>query len=217
VLKKLTRINWVQSIIAYKIYFIIICIEKLSNWKTINREVVVNVTKEKKPLIILMWHNQIVGVPYSWKLEKKVYNIVTDHPDGKLSNKIQKKFGFVSLERSSKKPTNILRKLIEIGKSNDCIFITPDAPHGPANQINSNIYSLVKKIDANVIFLTFSTNKKITLKTWDKLKIPLPFSKGFFYWGKIISYRDYNQDTFNHEIKHQLNEGIKVVNEHLNL
>ncbi len=216
-LKKLTRINWVQSIIAYKIYFIIICIEKLSSWKTINREIVVNVTKEKKPLIILMWHNQIVGVPYSWRLEKKVYNIVTDHPDGKLSNKIQKKFGFVSLERSSKKPTNILRKLIEIGKSNDCIFITPDAPHGPAKQINSNIYSLVKKIDANVIFLTFSTNKKITLKTWDKLRIPLPFSKGFFYWGKIISYRDYNQDTFNHEIKHQLNEGIKVVNEHLNL
>ena len=50
-LKKLTRINWVQSIIAYKIYFIIICIEKLINWKTINREIVVNVTKEKKPLI----------------------------------------------------------------------------------------------------------------------------------------------------------------------
>ena len=172
-LKKLTRINWVQSIIAYKIYFIIICIEKLSSWKTINREIVVNVTKEKKPLIILMWHNQIVGVPYSWRLEKKVYNIVTDHPDGKLSNKIQKKFGFVSLERSSKKPTNILRKLIEIGKSNDCIFITPDAQHGPTNQINSNIYSLVKKIDANVIFLTFSTNKKITLKTWDKLKMLL--------------------------------------------
>ena len=55
-LKKLTRINWVQSIIAYKIYFIIICIEKLSSWKTINREIVVNVTKEKKPLIIIMWH-----------------------------------------------------------------------------------------------------------------------------------------------------------------
>ena len=216
-LKKITRINWVQSLIAYKIYLVIICIEKLSHWKTINREIIINITKEKKPLIILMWHNQIVGVPYSWRLEKKVYNIVTDHPDGKLSNKIQKKFGFVSLERSSKKPTNILRKLIEIGKNNDCIFITPDAPHGPVNQVNSNIYSLVKKIDANVVFLTFSTNKKITLKTWDKLTIPLPFSKGFFYWGKILNHRDYDQDTFNHEIKYQLNEGIKVVNEHLNL
>ena len=75
-LKKITRINWVQSLIAYKIYLIIICIEKLSHWKTINREIIINITKEKKPLIILMWHNQIVGVPYSWRLEKKVYNYV---------------------------------------------------------------------------------------------------------------------------------------------
>ena len=164
-----------------------------------------------------MWHNQIVGIPYSWGLNKKVYNIVTDHPDGNLSNKIQKKFGFISIQRSSKKPTNILRKLIEVGKNNDCIFITPDAPHGPANQINSNIYNLVKKIDANVIFLSFKTNKKIILKTWDKLRIPMPFSKGFFYWGKIIDYKKFNEEQFNKKIKENLDEGINVVNEHLNL
>ena len=206
-----------QSIIAYKIYILIILIKKLSSWKTINREVIINATSEKKPLIILMWHNQIVGIPYSWGLDKKVYNIVTDHPDGNLSNKIQKKFGFISIQRSSKKPTNILRKLIEVGKNNDCIFITPDAPHGPANQINSNIYNLVKKIDANVIFLSFKTNKKIILKTWDKLRIPMPFSKGFFYWGKIIDYKKFNEEQFNKKIKENLDEGINVVNEHLNL
>jgi|TARA_B110000114_G_scaffold159053_1_gene174703 lysophospholipid acyltransferase (LPLAT)-like uncharacterized protein len=217
VLKTITRISWVQSIIAYKIYILIILIKKLSSWKTINREVIINATSEKKPLIILMWHNQIVGIPYSWGLNKKVYNIVTDHPDGNLSNKIQKKFGFISIQRSSKKPTNILRKLIEVGKNNDCIFITPDAPHGPANQINSNIYNLVKKIDANVIFLSFKTNKKIILKTWDKLRIPMPFSKGFFYWGKIIDYKKFNEEQFNKKIKENLDEGINVVNEHLNL
>ncbi len=216
-LKTITRISWVQSIIAYKIYILIILIKKLSSWKTINREVIINATSEKKPLIILMWHNQIVGIPYSWGLNKKVYNIVTDHPDGNLSNKIQKKFGFISIQRSSKKPTNILRKLIEVGKNNDCIFITPDAPHGPANQINSNIYNLVKKIDANVIFLSFKTNKKIILKTWDKLRIPMPFSKGFFYWGKIIDYKKFNEEQFNKKIKENLDEGINVVNEHLNL
>ncbi len=216
-LKTITRISWVQSIIAYKIYILIILIKKLSSWKTINREVIINATSEKKPLIILMWHNQIVGIPYSWGLDKKVYNIVTDHPDGNLSNKIQKKFGFISIQRSSKKPTNILRKLIEVGKNNDCIFITPDAPHGPANQINSNIYNLVKKIDANVIFLSFKTNKKIILKTWDKLRIPMPFSKGFFYWGKIIDYKKFNEEQFNKKIKENLDEGINVVNEHLNL
>ena len=216
-LKKFTRIRWVQSIVAYKIYLIIILIKKLSSWKTINREAIISATSQKKPLIILMWHNQIIGIPYSWKLKKKVYNIVSDHPDSQLSRKIQKRFGFISLERSSKKPTNILRKIIEIGKNNDCIFITPDAPHGPANEINSNIYNLVKKLDANVISLTFKTNKKIIVKTWDKLRIPMPFSKGFFYWGEIIDYKKFNEEEFNKEIKERLNEGIRIVNEHINL
>ena len=216
-LKKITRISWIQSVVAYKIYLTLKLIEKLSVWKTINREIIVNVISQKKPLIILMWHNQIVGVPYSWKLDKKVYNIVTDHPDGNLSNKIQKKFGFISIQRSSKKPTNILRKLIQIGKNNECIFITPDAPHGPANEINSNIYNLVKKIDANVICLSFKTNKKIILNTWDKLRIPMPFSKGFFYWGEMINYKNFNEVQFNKIIKKKLNEGVDVVNEYLNL
>lgn len=216
-LKKITRISWVQSVVAYKIYITIKLIEKLSIWKTINREVIVDIISQKKPLIILMWHNQIVGVPYSWRLDKKVYNIVTDHPDGNLSNKIQKKFGFISIQRSSKKPTNILRKLIQIGKNNECIFITPDAPHGPANEINSNIYNLVKKIDANVICLSFKTNKKIILNTWDKLRIPMPFSKGFFYWGEMINYKNFNEEQFNKIIKKNLNEGVSIVNEYLNL
>ncbi|MDB9777037.1 DUF374 domain-containing protein [Alphaproteobacteria bacterium] len=216
-LKKITRISWVQSVVAYKIYLTLRLIEKLSIWKTINREIIVNVISQKKPLIILMWHNQIVGVPYSWKLDKKVYNIVTDHPDGNLSNKIQKKFGFISIQRSSKKPTNIFRKLIQIGKNNECIFITPDAPHGPVNEINSNIYNLVKKIDANVICLSFKTNKKIILNTWDKLRIPMPFSKGFFYWGEMINYKNFNEVQFNKIIKKNLNEGVDVVNEYLNL
>ena len=216
-LKKITRIGWVQSIIAFIIYLLIILIKNFSSWKTINREVILKTVSKEKPLIILMWHNQIVGVPYSWDLNKKIYNIVSDHPDGKLSRKIQNKFGFISLERSSKKPTNILRKLIEIGKNNDCIFITPDAPHGPPNQINSNIYNLVKKLDANVIFLSFKTNKNIIIRTWDKLSIPMPFSKGYFYWGETINYKKFNENEFNTKIKKNLDEGIKIINEHFNL
>ena len=70
-LKKFTRIRWVQSILAYKIYLIIILIKNFSRWKTINRETIISATSQKKPLIILMWHNQIIGIPYSWKLKKK--------------------------------------------------------------------------------------------------------------------------------------------------
>ena len=46
-LKKFTRIRWVQSILAYKIYLIIILIKKLSSWKTINRKAIISATSQK--------------------------------------------------------------------------------------------------------------------------------------------------------------------------
>ncbi len=35
-----------------------------------------------------------------------------------------------------------------------------------------------------VVFLTFKTNNFFQLNNWDKLKIPMPFGKGIFYWGE---------------------------------
>tara|TARA_X000000368_G_C23051510_1_gene721632 strand:- start:2387 stop:3040 length:654 start_codon:yes stop_codon:yes gene_type:complete len=217
VLKKVTRINCIQEIIASILYYLLSLIKILSNWQTINPEVIEKIANKKKPLIILLWHNQIIGIPYCWNINKKLYNIVSDHPDSKLSAKVQKKYGFESIERSSKKPTTIFRKLIEIGKKNDCIFITPDGPHGPRYNVNSNIFNLAKKIKADIIFLSFKTNKKIFLKTWDRLRLPMPFSKGYYYWGKIISTEKYNEKEFNETIIKNLNNGKKIIDDYFSL
>ena len=216
-LKKITRINWVQNVIVRILYCILVAVKNLSSWRHLNSKILTKASSQKKPLIILLWHNQVIGVTYGWNIKKKVYNIVTDHPDGTLSAKFHELLGFDSIVRSSKKPTNILRELIKIGKKNECIFITPDGPHGPKHQINGKIYNLVKKINANVICLSFITNNKLILNTWDKLMVPYPFSKGHYYFSEIIDYQKFNEEDFNKEIKNKLNEGIDKIYEHHNL
>lgn len=216
--KLITRINWVQNLLSYLIFLLLKLIKASSKWNTINPEYLTKIIKNEKPLIILLWHNQIVGINFCWnKNNKKVYNIATDHPDGILSAKIQSKFGIQSIVRSSKKPTMLYKKLLEIAKRKECIFITPDGPHGPPQQVNGNIYKLVKKLDAEVIFLSFKTDKNIIFNTWDKLRVPKLFSKGYYYWGECIDYKNYEEEEFNKEIIRSLNSGSKKINEYFHI
>ena len=122
-IKKITRINWVQELIATVLYTIISITKIMSNWRVINPDEIKIILENKKPLIIITWHNQIVGINYCWKFKKKVINIVSDHPDSILSSKIQKKFGINSLIRYKNKPTFIYRELLKASKNNDCIFM----------------------------------------------------------------------------------------------
>jgi lysophospholipid acyltransferase (LPLAT)-like uncharacterized protein len=34
--------------------------------------------------------------------------------------------------------------------------------------------------------VTFSTARRVLLKTWDRFHMPLPFSRGVFLWGEPV-------------------------------
>ena len=93
--------------------------------------------------------------------------------------------------------------------------ITPDAPHGPPYEINTNIYKLAKKFDLKIALLTFKTNRFFRLNNWDKLKIPLPFSKGIFFWGEeIINPSQFDENSFKKYIIDNLNKNLKLIDAH---
>jgi lysophospholipid acyltransferase (LPLAT)-like uncharacterized protein len=126
---------------------------------------------------------------------------------------VQKKFGLDPLLRKKDNPSFLIRN-ISITKSNgDCIYITPDAPHGPKYQINTNIYKLAIKYNMKLAILSFKTNRFFRLKNWDQLKIPLPFSKGVYLWGEqIIDAKHFkSEDEFNTEIVKKLNTNKKKI------
>ena len=125
---------------------------------------------------------------------------------------VQKKFGLDPLLREKEKPSALIKDISLAVKNGECIYITPDAPHGPPYQINTNIYKLAKKFDLKIALLTFKTNRFFCLNNWDKLKIPLPFSKGIYFWGKeIINPNHFDENTFNEFVIENLNKNLKII------
>ena len=216
-LKKLTKHKFFLNIFANLVYLTLWLIKHSSKWKGINETVISDELQNNKSLIVLIWHNQLMGSTFSWKFIPKLRPIATSHRDGQLSVLVQKKFGLDPLLREKDKPASLIKEISKASKNGDCIYITPDAPHGPRYEINTNIFKLALKYDMKVVFLSFKTNKFFKLNSWDKLRIPMPFSKGVFFWGKeIIDPKDFqNEENFNKKVILELNNNKKLIDDYI--
>tara|TARA_B100001093_G_C26849145_1_gene1024234 strand:+ start:1720 stop:2373 length:654 start_codon:yes stop_codon:yes gene_type:complete len=216
-LKKLTKNRFFLNFFANLVFISLWIVKNTSSWKGINEEIIEEELKNKKSVLVLIWHNQLMGSTFSWKFKPKLRPIATSHRDGQLSILVQKKFGLEPLLREKDKPNFLIKQISQASKNEDCIYITPDAPHGPRYKINTNIYKLALKYDMKIAILSFKTNKFFRLNNWDKLKIPLPFSKGIYLWGKEIidpkKFRD--EENFNKKITFELNSNKRIINEHI--
>tara|TARA_B100000530_G_C15861399_1_gene449467 strand:+ start:108 stop:761 length:654 start_codon:yes stop_codon:yes gene_type:complete len=216
-LKRLSKNNYFLHFFANLVFLSLWFIKKTSKWEGINENIIEKELENKKSLIILIWHNQLMGSTFSWKFKPKLRPIATSHRDGQLSILVQKKFGLDPLLRKKDNPSFLIRAISETSSKGDCIYITPDAPHGPKYQINTNIYKLASKYDMKIAILSFKTNRFFRLKNWDQLKIPLPFSKGIYLWSKnIINAKNFeNEEIFNSKITEELNNNKTLIDSYV--
>ena len=215
-LKRLSKNNFFLNLFANLVFFSLWIIKSTSNWKGVNEQIIEKELTKKKTLIVLIWHHQLMGSTFSWKFKPKLRPIATSHRDGQLSTLVQKKFGLDPLLRKKDNPTFLIKNISKAVQNEDCIYITPDAPHGPPKKINTNIFKLCQKFDLNIAILSFHTNRYFRINSWDKLKIPLPFSKGIYLWGnEIIQSKEFkNEIDFNKKISDELNKNSERINDY---
>ena len=216
-LKRLSKNNFFLNIFANLVFLSLWIIKFTSIWKGVNEEIIEKELTKKKTLIVLIWHHQLMGSTFSWKFKPKLRPIATSHRDGQLSTLVQKKFGLDPLLRKKDNPTFLIKNISKAVQNGDCIYITPDAPHGPPKKINTSIFKLCQKFDLNIAILSFHTNRYFRINSWDKLKIPLPFSKGIYLWGnEIIQSKEFkNEIDFNKKISDELNKNSERINDYL--
>jgi len=236
-LRKLAYNYFIQKFIIFLIYSYLLIVYKTSSKKYIGLEEIYKKIGDKKPIIFAFWHNRLMMIPFfARKIKKKIksHNFMTlasKHGDGKFVGMTMEKFGLISILGSTndkKKPSrgidySSMRKIINGLKSGYSLGITPDGPRGPNQQINGELINIARLTNASVIALSYSSsNFKIVKKSWDKFKIPLPFSKLCFVVDKIYFEVDKSYSDDNEFLKHKkditdrLNQMQKKADEFLN-
>lgn len=125
----------------------------------------------------------------AWVWESRPFEmLLSAHRDGRFIGQTVGHFGIQSIWGSTKRGgTEALRVMIQRLKAGATIGITPDGPKGPNQHASPGIIALASMAQVDIIPITYSTSRKVHLKTWDRFLLPLPFGQGVFLWGDPIS------------------------------
>ena len=152
--------------------------------------------QNEKQNFVITWHGRIFisGVFINNLLKKINYKkpllvLSSKHKDGELAGKTLEFFNFEKIGGSTINKTKLdkqiesgaVRSIIismrELKENHASIFLAPDGPRGPNQQLNSSVVEIAKKTNALIYPVCISYSKYKQLKSWDKFQIPLPFGK----------------------------------------
>ncbi len=143
-----------------------------------------------KSTIYALWHNRLAFGPRIFRdHHQHIYALASPHSDGKIISKIINSFGFKILEGSSNKNSvGALKQIITKLKNGGDIVITPDGPRGPVYNVgSSNITEIALKYGAKLVPISCMSSNFFSLKSWDRLMIPLPFGTIYVIVGSSIT------------------------------
>ena len=147
-----------------------------SRVRQINKEVLKDTIKEYGSVIVATWHKNIF---FSiWLLRSHdLTALISSSDDGEVIYDVFSKFGYKGVRGSTTRGgIPALKQLIKLLEKKTSVAITPDGPLGPPEKIQSGVVLLAKYSGVPIIPQHYEAGSQWSLKSWDKHKIPKPFT-----------------------------------------
>jgi len=132
-------------------------------------------------VVYSLWHNRIFcpACVLRKKLKGRTSVVLTSaSKDGAILESAMAVFGTEAARGSSSRrgaaALVALRKAIKAGKD---VTITPDGPRGPVYVVQPGVVKLSQASRAPIVIVDVELSNYWQLGTWDKFRIPKPFSK----------------------------------------
>jgi len=143
--------------------------------------------RNKRPVIILIWHGKLFLGPYFFR-NRGLMAMISPSEDGEIIAQIAFRWGYNVLRGSSSH--SIIRAWIEmrneLKRGGEVVFV-PDGPRGPNREMKPGALKLARDTGAYLIPFTFSSSKKKILRSWDNFLIPKPFSRIVAIFGEPLT------------------------------
>lgn len=162
-------------------------VKATTRWQTINGDVAAKAWAGDAPVIVAFWHNRLMLMPYCWPSEQPFHMLISSHADGQLIARTVAHFGIETIAGSSRRGgSEALRNLVRKIKAGESVGITPDGPRGPRMRARDGALVLARLTGAPILPAAAAVSRRAVLRTWDRLVVPLPFSRGAMVWGTPI-------------------------------
>jgi lysophospholipid acyltransferase (LPLAT)-like uncharacterized protein len=146
------------------------------------------------PAIYCVWHNRLplCLIPYGAYVRKRkptpgMAAMVSASKDGGFLSAILERFRVQPVRgSSSRRGPQALLELTTWAERGYDLAITPDGPRGPRYVVQDGVTSLAQVTGLPIVPASFNVPWKIQLNSWDRLQIPLPFSRCEVVLGEAV-------------------------------
>jgi lysophospholipid acyltransferase (LPLAT)-like uncharacterized protein len=143
-------------------------------------------TLDERPLVASFWHECMIPATYLFR-DMGIRVMSSFSYDGEYMGRIIRKFGFVAVKGSSSR--NPIRALLGLRRALDdgwTVAFTLDGPRGPRRQVKSGPAGLARSSSLPMTAFHAAVDNAWVLKSWDRMRIPKPFSRVLVRVGKLI-------------------------------
>ena len=190
-----------RKLLAWLIYGLIRVVNSTLRWHVHDPTNVLDRTVNR-PVIFCAWHNRLALALPAWqgfilarKPGRKIAAIASASRDGSLVAEILRLFGAQPVRgSSSRRGLHAMVELVDWAKQGYDLAITPDGPRGPLYSVQPGVVPLAQLTGLPILPMSYTLSHKLTIKSWDRFQIPLPFSRCDLHLGEPIevprSYRE---------------------------
>ena len=136
--------------------------------------------------IYAFWHSHQLSMSWHCRATHAAI-LISPSRDGEYIARIAGSLGYRSVRgSSSRRGMASLKELVSIGLSGKSVAITPDGPRGPRYSVKPGVLILAQKTGHPITPMAIGLSRFWELPSWDRFRIPKPFCKGYFCWGKPL-------------------------------
>ena len=139
------------------------------------------------PVLCALWHGRLLMIAPHWPRHAGSLSCLHDTaPVGRAAGALQAYFGLQPIEMSAKH-SNVASSRIVMKRAREgvSIGITADGPIGPGFAVKDAPLEWARIMQRPIYGYAFATKRHKTLKTWDEMMLPLPFTRGAIIFDRL--------------------------------
>lgn len=182
-------------------------------WVIINDDILKQ--HKNKPLLICIWHSHLVYFSRFFKNQKhQIWAISSTHKDSEILARILKAWKIKLIKGSSTRGwINVIKKMSSLFKKNATIAVTVDGPKGPPKVAKEGSIKLAHKNNVPIVTATAISSSFWELPSWDKTKIPKPFSTVYIrFENHLLNKKNVSSKQISDYINNNQNKLNEAVN-----
>lgn len=192
-MKFLRRSPYLQNALAWVLAGYIQLVARTQLWRVQGRDNLRLLAGDEN-FIVVYWHETLPSIPVLLRqarkmgMVKQAAGLASRHRDGRLVANILRHVGLEQVAGSTSKggPAG-LRQLARALAAQKHVTLTPDGPRGPRRVSAPGVAQLAALTGARVLPCGAWTSNAITLNSWDKMRLALPFGRGALVVGEPIT------------------------------